>query len=185
MFQYQGIGFRVVEERDLERIRALRNDPSTWMNLTDISSISADGQKEWFRTINRRNDRGYFVVFDQTCDFIGIVRMDEIDHVNRSIRVGADVVPEQRGRGYGRKIYIAIKKYCFDFLNMHRVWLAVLSSNERATRLYQGQGFKVEGRYREAIFRDGKYLDYILMSILEEEYRHDSTLQGVHARDGA
>ena len=176
MFRCGDIGFRVVEERDLDRIRALRNNPSTWIHLTDISAISAEAQQEWFLTISRRSDRGYFVVFDDTCDFIGIVRMDEIDRVNRSIRVGADVVPELRGRGYGHKIYKALKKYCFDYLNMHRVWLAVLSSNERATHLYEKQGFKIEGRYREAIFRDGKYLDYILMSILEGEYKHDSTL---------
>ncbi len=176
MFWYSDIGFRVVEEKDLERIRVLRNNPSTWIHLTDISPISAESQKEWFLTVSRRTDRGYFVVFDDTCEFIGIVRMDEIDRVNRSIRVGADVVPEMRGQGYGHKIYRALKKYCFDYLNMHRVWLAVLSSNERATRLYEKQGFMIEGRYREAIFRDGKYLDYILMSILEEEYKRDSAV---------
>ena len=97
--------------------------------------------------------------------------MDEVDHINRSIRVGADVVPALRGKGFGKAIYSAIKKYCFDYLNMHRVWLAVLEANERAIGLYRKVGFKEEGRYREAVFRDGRYQDYILMSILEVEYR--------------
>ena len=96
---------------------------------------------------------------------------DEIDKANRSIRVGADIVRELRGQGYGRKVYRLLKKYCFDYLNMHRVWLAVLDTNEAGRRLYESEGFEVEGRYREAIFRDGKYHDYILMSILEQQYR--------------
>ena len=119
------------------------------------------------------SDRRYYVVCDDGHDFIGIVRNshDEIDKANRSIRVGADIVRELRGQGYGRKVYRLLKKYCFDYLNMHRVWLAVLDTNEAGRRLYESEGFEVEGRYREAIFRDGKYHDYILMSILEQQYR--------------
>jgi RimJ/RimL family protein N-acetyltransferase len=103
--------------------------------------------------------------------FIGLVRMDEHDAMNASIRVGADVVSGLRGRGYGRKIYEAIKKYCFHYLNVHRVWLLVLETNKHARRLYKKQGFRVEGKQRKAIFRDGEYLDYVMMSILEDEYR--------------
>jgi len=102
---------------------------------------------------------------------VGLVRMDEMDKMNASIRVGADVAVKLRGLGYGKKIYEAIKRYCFDYLNVHRVWLLVLETNEVALKLYRKQGFKVEGKQRQAIFRDGKYLDYLMMSILEEEYR--------------
>lgn len=176
MFCHGNIAFRVVEESDLESIRALRNDPSTWMYLTDPHLISRDTQKQWLAALAERRDRMYFTVFDSTHPFVGVIRMDEYDQLHRSIRVGADVVPELRGRGYGRQIFAAVKKYCFDTLNLHRVWLAVLESNEHAFRLYEKQGFRTEGRYRQAIFRDGKYLDYILMSLLEEEYRRDSAI---------
>jgi len=174
MFPHNGLCFRVVEESDLERMRQLRNDPATWIHLTDPYAIMAEAQRRWFAALASRTDRMYFVVCDDEHDFIGIVRMDEYDRLHRSIRVGADVVPELRGKGYGRRIYEAVKKYCFDVLNLHRVWLAVLDTNQHAIRLYEKQGFQVEGRYREAIFRDGRYHDYILMSILEEEYRRDS-----------
>ncbi|MBI3978494.1 MAG: GNAT family N-acetyltransferase [Chloroflexi bacterium] len=171
MFQCDSICLRVVEENDLELMRQLRNDPSTWINLTDIDLIDAESQRRWFRGLAERRDRKYFVVCDDDHPFLGIVRMDEIDRLNRSIRVGCDIVPTLRGRGYGTKAFTAILKYCFDFLNMHRVWLAVLEYNQVARRLYERQGFRVEGRYRAAIFRDGRYHDYLIMSILEEEYR--------------
>jgi UDP-4-amino-4,6-dideoxy-N-acetyl-beta-L-altrosamine N-acetyltransferase len=173
MFEYNGLKIRVVEENDLEHIRILRNNPSTWMMLTDIAMIDAEVQRQWFQRIRVANDRRYYVICDDSCDFIGIVRTDEIDLVNRSIRVGADILPELRGRGYGNKVYGLLKKYCFDFLNMHRVWLAVLSTNKKSVKLYKQQGFRVDGRYREAIFRDGAYRDYIIMSILEHEYRRE------------
>jgi len=54
---------------------------------------------------------------------------------------------------------------------VHRIWLAVLDTNDAGRKLYETEGFQVEGKYREGVFRDGKYRDYILMSILEQEYR--------------
>lgn len=171
MFFFEEIGVRTVEDTDLECLRRLRNDPSTWSFLGDIDLIDAEAQRQWFQRIRTAKDRRYYVVYDSDHDTMGIVRMDAIDRANRSIRIGADLLPEFRGRGVGKRLYRLLLKYCFDYLNMHRVWLAVLDSNQRALELYRSSGFREEGRYREAIFRDAAYHDYILMSILEDEYR--------------
>jgi len=181
MFWHSGIGFRPVEYKDLDSLRAVRNDMSTWMNLTDIKHVTQDKQMSWYWAIKDREDKQYHTVFKEEVDvehpilyegeFLGIIRMDEIDKDNRSIRVGCDIVPDKRGQGWGTKVYQAILKYCFDYLNCHRVWLACLDFNHAGLHLYQKVGFKIEGKYREAIFRDGQYRDYIIMSILENEYR--------------
>ncbi len=171
MFTYQGISIRVVEQRDLERIRVLRNDPSTWIYLTDVLFVSAPAQERWFAKISESTDRKYFIVYDAVHEFIGIVRCDEIDHLNRSMRIGCDIVPELRGKGYGSRVFDLLLNYCFDFMNMHRLWLLVIDTNQAAIRLYTNKGLREEGRYREALFRDGHYHDYITMSILEDEYR--------------
>lgn len=175
MFTYDGLTIRTVEDSDLEQMRALRNDPLTWTMLSDVGFIDAEAQRLWFQQIRLTHDRQYYVICNDGFDFIGIVRTDQLDHVNRSMRIGADIVKDLRGRGYGTKTYGLLKKYCFDYLNMHRIWLAVLDNNEIAINLYKQQGFRVEGRYREAIFRDGSYHDYIIMSILESEYRGNGT----------
>lgn len=181
MFISDGIIFRPVEDKDLEAIRTLRNDPSTWSQLTSIGHISAEAQATWFAGLCDDPTRAYFAVFIEKRDehypvyfegdFVGIIRMDEIDRTNRSVRVGADVVPAMRGKGYGTRIYKALLKYCFDMLGMHRVALLVLDTNEVGKKLYFNAGFKLEGKHRDAIFRNGRFVDYIAMSILEDEYR--------------
>jgi RimJ/RimL family protein N-acetyltransferase len=55
---------------------------------------------------------------------------------------------------------------------LHRVQLTVLPHNEHAIGLYKQVGFIEEGRTRQAIFKDGKYIDLIQMAILSGEYRH-------------
>ena len=179
MFWWEDIGFRPVEKRDLEDIRNLRNDPSTWMHLTTVTQVNSSMQERWFESIEKASDKAYFSVFKQvkdfpvaySGDFIGIIRCDQMDGVNRSIRVGADVVPGKRGKGYGTKILGAILAFYFQEANFHRVWLCVLDTNTVAKRLYEKVGFKEEGIMREAIFRNGVYHDYVVMSILENEYR--------------
>ena len=172
-FSHRGLSIRFVEESDLNLVRALRNDETTWMNLTDPRPLSPSDQQAWFGSIGARSGKFYFVAFNADIPFIGLVRMDEYDTIQRSIRVGADVAPNLRGRGHGGRIYDTIKAYCFDQLGLHRVHLEVLATNP-AERLYQRKGFKLEGRKRHAVFRNGCYVDYLLYSILETEYRTET-----------
>lgn len=179
MFEYEDIGFRPIEERDLEKLRMLRNDQSTWIQLTSVWLINTLEQKSWYEEMSRNKKAQYYAIVKNEKlfpiiyegDFLGVIRMDEIDFHNRSIRVGADILPGERGKGYGTKALQAILKYCFEHLGMHRVWLLTLEDNSIARKLYINAGLKEEGRMREHIWRNGKWKDYIVMSILEDEYR--------------
>jgi RimJ/RimL family protein N-acetyltransferase len=75
------------------------------------------------------------------------------------------------GRGYGTEATQLMLDHAFGRLGLHRVGLSVFAFNERAVRAYRRVGFTVEGRSRQAIWRDGRYWDEIAMSILDEEWR--------------
>lgn len=171
MYRYEGCTIRNVEESDLEFIQEIRNDPETWVYLSYVGMLNMRNQKKWFEKISDNDSTDYFIIENSGQEKIGYVRMDEIDKINRSIRVGLDIHKNYRGQGYGKKTMKAVLKYCFDYINMNRVWLLVLDSNSRAKHIYESCGFKVEGTMRQAIYREGKYHDYVMMSILREEYK--------------
>jgi len=79
-------------------------------------------------------------------------------------------VPEYRGKGYGRKSYEMVLEYLFKHMNMHTVYLRVIDMNQRARSLYEKVGFELTGRFPEFIYRDGKYRDYLLMSMTRQMY---------------
>ena len=170
MFEYAGVRIRPIEEADLSLMVELRAEPSVWMNLGNIEIIGLREQKHWFDSLLANPKARYYVLCSAKVDFIGIVRTDEIDYINRSIRVGGDILPEFQGQGYGARMFQLLKKYCFDYLNMNRIWLLVLETNEKALRLYRRAGLVEEGRQRQAIYREGRYVDYIMMSMLRSEY---------------
>jgi len=77
----------------------------------------------------------------------------------------------ERGRGLGRETLRLLKKIVFEELRAHRLWLDVMAHNERARHLYLSEGFVPEGTMREALRVGDRFVDLVLMSILENEYR--------------
>jgi RimJ/RimL family protein N-acetyltransferase len=78
--------------------------------------------------------------------------------------------PEFWNKGYGTEAMLLILQYAFMELNLHRVSLDVFSYNSRAIRSYEKAGFKLEGRQRGMLLREGKRWDMVFMGILREEW---------------
>ncbi len=102
---------------------------------------------------------------------IGTCAFSQIDGDNGSalyhITIGEH---DAWGQGYGTEATELMLEHAFTRLGLHRVALTVFEFNVRAIRSYEKCGFSVEGRARDAIFRDGRFWDEIHMSILGPEW---------------
>lgn len=171
-----------LEEKHLESLRQTRNDPSTNHWLTDITPITREQQLKWYEGLKNDKSRMYlaieakkeYVMVDNKIgmfeDFVGVLRSDEWDMNNRSARIGIDISLKYRGQGFGTEVFKAFIGYLFNNYAFHRLWFLVAEGNDVAKKLYDKLGFKEEGWQREALFRDGRYWDYVSMSMLEEEW---------------
>ena len=97
-----------------------------------------------------------------TGDFVGLVSLKNINWIDRNAEFAIVIVSEDKtGKGYGRAATVSVIEYAFITLNLHRIYLSVLSSNIRAKTLYEKVGFKQEGVWREHAFMMGKYQDLL------------------------
>ncbi len=87
------------------------------------------------------------------------------------------------GRGYGTEATRLMLSHAFTTLGLHRIGLTVFGFNERAIRAYRRCGFIVEGRAREAIWRDGRFWDELSMSILRPDWEALTAEQDRGRRD--
>jgi len=78
---------------------------------------------------------------------------------------GHGVLPEYRGRGIGRKLIDATLAEARR-IGLKRIGLSAFADNARAIALYDSFGFKHEGRLRDYALIDGKYADFIMMSLV-------------------
>jgi RimJ/RimL family protein N-acetyltransferase len=95
-------------------------------------------------------------------------------HMNRRAGVaymGVGIYdPEYVGKGYGRDAILTLLDWSFRILNLRRIALDTLATNERAIRAYRACGFVEEGRLREHEYVDGAYVDTVTMGILRSEW---------------
>jgi RimJ/RimL family protein N-acetyltransferase len=94
-----------------------------------------------------------------------------IDHLNRQASFGICIgAKDAWGQGHGTEATRLMLDHAFGTLSLHRIGLSVFSFNERAIRSYRSCGFVMEGRAREAIWRDGRWWDEVTMSVLYSDW---------------
>ncbi|HEY3313311.1 MAG TPA: GNAT family protein [Anaerolineales bacterium] len=102
---------------------------------------------------------------------IGGIGLDGDMNVHGDAFVGIGIgEPDFWGKGYGTEAMQLILAYAFMELNLHRVSLDVFDYNPRAVRSYEKAGFKLEGRKRGMLLREGRRWDIIYMGILRTEW---------------
>jgi diamine N-acetyltransferase len=112
----------------------------------------------------------HLIILDVGGERAGYAILRGIDEPDQNIELLRIVVAEP-GRGIGRASLRAIQRMAFEEFGAHRLWLDVVTTNERARALYLSEGFVEEGTMREAARRPSGFVSLILMSILEQEYR--------------
>ncbi len=116
---------------------------------------------------------------------IGTCAFSQLDGDNGSTLYHVTVGEKDAwGRGHGTDATRLMVDHAFGTLGLHRISLSVFEFNERAIRSYAACGFVVEGRARQAIWRDGRWWDELSMSILESEWRRRRDADGEGDGDG-
>ena len=77
--------------------------------------------------------------------------------------LGISIANAYQGRGVGRALMNACLDFSDNWANYARVELTVHADNARAIKLYESLGFEHEGQLRDFSFREGGYVDALIM----------------------
>jgi len=127
----------------------------------------------WKETPQKWADQpGLFVVVElkETGEMMGSLSLSPGFPKNRDATLGIAMGRGFLGRGYGTEAMKWAVGYGFKELGLHRVQLTVNETNERAIAAYKKVGFVEEGRQRKALWKGGRFVDIILMAILDDEW---------------
>jgi len=86
--------------------------------------------------------------------------------------LGMFVHDAYQGRGIGKALMGAIVEAADKWLNVVRIELEVYTDNERAIKLYRSFGFEVEGTKKMNAYRDGKYVNSLVMGRIRPGVEH-------------
>ncbi len=101
---------------------------------------------------------------------IGTIQLYDINERDRNCMMGIRIGNKfEQGKGFGGDAIKTIIKYVFEVMKLKRVSLRVYSYNENAIKCYLKIGFEKEGLLRNSAKVDGKYVDELLMSIINND----------------
>jgi len=135
--------------------------------------VNEEMEKKWYDKITGSNIPTTVFGVEHVSDsrLIGITLLKDINFVNSSAETAIYIGDtDYRGKGMSIQAMRLTLDFAFSKLNLHRAWLRVRSDNLPAIRLYKRIGFCEEGVLREAEYKNGVYLDIIILSILKHEY---------------
>lgn len=164
------IKMRALERADLKFVHDLNNNRmimSYWFEEPYESFIELE--ELYMKHIHDQSERR-FIVENEEGDRIGLVELIEITNISRKAEFQIIIAPPFQGQGFASPITRRAMDYAFKTLNLHKLYLVVATTNERAIKVYERSGFKIEGTLIDEFFVNGEYQDAIRMYELQAPY---------------
>lgn len=146
-----------------------------WRNSDIVKSrfiyrgeLTVADQRNWIKNKVETGQVVQFIIWDKKDNKkIGCVYFQDIDEVNKKCEYGILIGEEDYlGGGRGTETAKIALEYAFNEMHMHKVFLRVLADNVRAYKSYEHAGFVLEGTARDDVWIDGKPVDVVFMSAI-------------------
>lgn len=167
--------FRAFEEEDVELIYK-------WMNDDDLKKMSIGLNRrmckeetlDWVKARMRHNNYQVFwaICVKDTDKMIGYACLTDIHYINRSANFSGIVIGDkdyQDGMAW-IETYLFIYEYVFERLNLNRLYGTAIDEHESTVLMRSVMFSTTEGVMRQAVFKNGRYYNVSISSLLSCEY---------------
>lgn len=164
MSQATNIIIRQAELHDVDALWKCYTSPNVVYNTLQLPYRSLESVREQLQA--KPEDGHYHLVAEVDGQVVGSIGL----HVNCRPRIshvagfGMMVLDDWQGKGIGAALLQAALDLADKWLNLVRIELSVYTDNTAAIALYKKFGFTVEGTNRKAAFRDGVFVDTLMMA---------------------
>lgn len=169
------IRLRRLEEKDIPGMLEWMHEPeiNRWFRF-DAASMTEERAGKFIAGSFSDTNRHYAIADDDD-NYLGTISLEDIDRENAHALYAVSLRADARGQGIALSATKMLLEIAFRELDLERVYLNVLSDNERAKRFYEKAGFRYEGRFRKHLKLRGEWRDWDWYSILKEEFyaEHD------------
>ena len=171
--QSDRLQLRSLQKADLPYLAGLMSDREIGLLTGEVYPLTEQGLDEFYARCQKTDERIWFVIVERESGrIIGETGFLRIFMPWRSADYSLVIWDAACwGRGYGKEAARLMLDYGFDTLNFHRLAIGVVGLNERALTFWRSIGFKDEGCLQDGFFSGGRYSDFIMLRLLEDEYR--------------
>jgi len=152
-----------------------------WFNDPEVTRFNSHGEvlytrekaEEYIRKIHANKEYLVLAVIAKDSGrHIGNISLQNIHAVNRGAEYAIMIGDKNYwGKGIAKEASRLIIEYGFGALNLHRIYCGTPVLNVPMRRLAESLGFREEGTRREAMYKNGKFLDVVEYGMLIEDFK--------------
>lgn len=167
-FNY-GIELAPIDYDDQDMLRMWRNDPRImrWTRQSDI--INEQEQMTWYNSLKIDKSKRMYMIRSGGLP-IGVCGFTSIDMQNQRAEFSLYIEPYSQKKGHATAALKTLFKHGFHNLNFNLIWGETFDKNP-AEKLFKKIGMKLEGTRRCFYFKNGKYIDAHIYSLLRSEWK--------------
>lgn len=152
------------------------DEPYKWRNMPEIYKWCRQfeprdwrAHKAWYDSLPNREDVRMYSIANET-DYVGVCGLTDIDMINRSAEFSLYIAPDFQGKGCGKAALKTLCAHGFLALGLQHIFGETFDGNPAAA-MFEKVGFTKEGTRRSFYYREGRFIDAHLYSILAKEFR--------------
>ncbi len=154
-----------LNEEEKEIVRKWRNNKDIRKFMYQKRIITKKEHIKFIESLKSDSKNFYWFVINEK-NYLGVFYLNKVDLLNKHAYLGIYSNPELKG--VGRILMKCLMYIAFKVAKLHTLKLEVIETNKNAIEFYKKHGFQEEGRLKEFVFRDGKWLDVIVMGRINE-----------------
>lgn len=167
--------FRFFEERDIDCVFHWMNDNGLHgFGIEPGHKICKESVQNWIKEKmhDNRFTLSWAICSSNTDELIGFINLKEIQYINRTAKIGAFFIGEDKSHEHGVEIeaFSFLLDYTFERLNMNRLTIDIIDGDDYLNKLVSSFMFVREGVLRQAFFSGGHYQNVSVFSLLSTEY---------------
>lgn len=164
---------RLFSQEDIYTRVCWMNDERVYPYMGFTPPISIENTKSWATRVNNDSTRVDFTIINTDDE---IVAFGGLTGINNQVGKGEFYIfvnPGMHRQGYGKLATVAICRYAFMVLGLHKIYLIANESNISARKLYEHVGFVLEGKMRDEKLVKGAYENRFYYGLLKSDFKEE------------
>ncbi len=158
---------RPLSINDLESLMKYADNPKIANNLTNVfPSPYTEESGRWFIDFASSHDPIRIMAIDVAGEFVGAIGIHPKDDIMvKNAELGYWLGEAFWGKGIMTKAILQMVDYGFKTFDINRIYAIPFGSNIGSQKALEKAGFKLEGRFEQTIFKNGRYEDELIYAV--------------------
>ncbi|MFD2939303.1 GNAT family N-acetyltransferase [Flavobacterium notoginsengisoli] len=159
-----------ITKEDVNEIFELRSNPDIMKYIPRPLAKNTDDALEHIRIINEAIDTNkginWAIRLKNSPKLFGFIGFYRLQPENYRAEIGYMILPQFHGKGFVPEAVKRLAKYGFEEIKLHSIEAVIDPENYASEKVLQKCGFIKEAHLKESEFYEGKFLDKVIYSLL-------------------